>query len=373
MNKGFDLEIKGVVYGVLGGVYLLLFFRNILYKQLKLNFFIFYFLFLIYLLFLGVINENFSSYLFFDLLTFSSIIFIFLIGKEDKQSYFYKTLPRLGVWINIISLSLALLYVLNYGLTTSSIKTGRGLNDLKGSLFSPKYLMYGSFFIYPLVVYVKNKTDKLIYLIGMVFFIAFSLFMGSRGTTVIGIVVMGITYYVESKIEGKKILKLGRLVLIFFGLILFAVFSESNKIFSSIEYLLLRFESGKVGVHRNEEAFSVINSLTTSELFTGRGLGASNKYWIFSDLINGVNNVHYGSVFLLLKGGFFFLFMIYIKIISSLIKLWKHDVLKPYSIILITFIITDFSHNNFNNFANLIFMFVALTATNLIKYESTSR
>ena len=239
--------------------------------------------------------------------------------------------------------------------------------NVSTSLMSAKYLMYGSLFLYPLVTYVEKKSHRSIYFLGLMLFIIYSLLMGSRGSSVLALIILLVT----SKINmgNNKIQKSQSIKYLIFFIILISLFGFSNLI-SSFNYLSERFVSESLGDYRNLESLLVLESLSVQEFLVGRGFGAANKYWIFENVENGVNTVHYGPIFLILKGGVFFLIFIYSYLIKSFTRLWKIKYLRPYSIIIFTFIVLDFSHNNYTDYFKMVYVFFAIGLASQLKNEN---
>jgi hypothetical protein len=329
-----------------------------------------YFSYCFGLLVYGVLNGNFISFVYADVMAFGSAIFIFMPGwRNDKYIFFTDTLPKIGSVVNAISIFSVLFYISKYGLIMASIDTGRGLGTSSAKIMSPKHLLYGSFFIFPLVVYVKSNIGKSMYYMGMVCFVFFSLAMASRGTTIMAVFLFLLTILYSSK---EKVSISGlfnkKFFLIIVGILVFGVILyQIPAVKASVEYLVFRFtnDDREIGAARTKEATEILTSLNTFELFFGKGIGAANVYWIFAAVENGVNNVHYGWVFLILKGGITFLVLIYGKIILSIKKLWFKQDLQPYAFILIIFLMTEMSHTTFNSFYKLSFIFLAIFASGL--------
>jgi hypothetical protein len=190
--------------------------------------------------------------------------------------------------------------------------------------------------------------------------------MSSRSTTSIAIVVFILTnlHIKNIKINFKILLNKKFIFMIVTAFISVIILYQIPIIRSSVDLLIYRFfDEGEFGEHRTLESSIIYNSLTFYELIFGKGLGAANKYWIFNNVPNGVNSVHYGYMFLILKGGILFLIFIYGKIILKMISFLRSKELVPYGIILIAFLLLESSHTSFNSYYNLIFLFITLSAS----------
>ncbi len=366
----FNLKLK--VYYFLVPIILLYIFRNIgLSKKLGTFFFI-YLLYILILGFLGALNGNYYIFLYYDIIAFSSIFFALILLKFNFKFFYQYYLPRFGVYINAIAIVFTLYYISRYGFTVASIEEGRGLDDIKeGQLMSPKAFLGVSLLIYPLVSYITKSKFAWVYHISIMLYIFFSLAMASRGTTIAGLVVFILTYLQIKKIKLNLQLFFNlKFYLYLIGLLLvFVIFYQIPAIASATDYLIFRFTNGEsLGKGRTLEATNILSSLTTNELMFGKGLGASNTYWIFKHVKNGVNNAHYGWIFLILKGGVIFVVFIYGKILFSIFRLFKISKFAPYAICLIAFLMLEYAHTNFNNFLQLSWLFTLLFASN-IAYE----
>jgi len=283
----------------------------------------------------------------------------------SNTSFFFNVLPKVAFVINILSLTFLLIFILLNGFTMASVENGRGLDDLTTKLMSPKYFLSSSLFLYPLKTYINEKKKRIVFDVAIISYIFFSLAMASRSTTIIGIIVLIATNLnlKQIKINFSLFFNKRFQFFVFIGIFSAIILYQIPKIASAADFLVYRFtEEENLGESRTEEALEIFKALSTSELFFGRGLGAANTYWIFDDVPNGVNSVHYGWMFLILKGGIFFLIFIYGKIILKTIFFLRNKKLVPYGITLIAFLILEYSHTSFNSFYNLSFMFLALSA-----------
>jgi hypothetical protein len=364
---------KEIVYGFLSFtyfIYVLKYFKKLIRLLSSNRFFLVYIIFVIVLLFYGLILNNYNSYVLVDFFSFSSFLMILICFKNKKIIIFYTNIfPKLGVYINLISILFVIYYLFNYELTFASILVGRNLEIIDdGQLMSPKYLLYGSLFLYPLVVYLKSRTERLIYHFSIFLFLLFSLAMASRGTVVIGIITIVLTHLHANGIRFniKAVLNFKFIKYFFLLIILFLILYQNPVIGSATDYLIYRFTEEQTGELRSQEAQAIYDNLSSFELIFGKGLGAANSYWIFNQTPNGVNNTHFGWMFLILKGGLIFLTFIYGKIILSIISLIKHTLLVPYAFLLITFLLLEASHTNFNSFYRLIFLFISISAASNI-------
>jgi len=369
VDMAFNLQLK--VYYFLVPIILIYILRNIGFSKKLGTFFFIYLLYILVLAFLGALNGNYYIYLYYDLIAFSSIFFALIILKFNLKYFYQYYLPRFGVYINAIAIVFTLYYISKYGFTVASIEEGRGLNDVReGQLMSPKAFLGVSLLIYPLVSYIIKSKFAWFYHISIFLHIFFSLAMASRGTTIVGIIVFVLTYMHIKKIKLNFHLFVNlKFYLYIVGILLVSViFYQIPAIASATDYLLFRFTTESLGKGRTLEATTILNSLTTNELMFGKGLGASNTYWIFKHVKNGVNNAHYGWIFLILKGGVIFVVFIYGKILFSIFRLFKISKFAPYAICLIAFLMLEYAHTNFNNFLQLSWLFTLLFASN-IAYE----
>lgn len=375
VNFGFLLsivikyDIKTFVYALVGITYLFYLIKNINKTQINKTYFFFYLGYLLILFVYGVISNNFKSYIYADLFSFGAIIFMFISGKFNRLYFFTRVLPKIGVIVNVTILFFVIIYLIFYNTTIASIEGGRGLDDVTGKIMSPKQLMYGSLLLYPLSIYAEKRRDKFIYDISMVLFIFFSLAMASRGSTVVAILIFALTIFERRgvSLNFKSILSFKTFKIIVIMILALIIVYQIPKIGSAIDYLSFRFTSNEksIGADRTEETEAILSHLSFNQLIFGKGLGSSNIYWIFENVENGVNNVHYGWMFLILKGGIAFLIFVYGKVLLSITKLWNSKYLKPYCFILLAFIFLEFSHTMFTSFYLISFVFIALGAADV--------
>jgi hypothetical protein len=255
------------------------------------------------------------------------------------------------------------MFISEKGILISTMEERVMYGEQQGEVFSPKYFLYVSLFLYPLISYLSSKIDRLIFNISILLFLFFSLAMGSRGTTLTCLFVVVISNLYAKNNNIHSLLRCINMKFVFLLTCLFLLLYIIPVTRSAIDYLIFRFQHGEeyLGASRYEEAIEILKNLTQMQFLFGKGLGGANTYWIFSDLPQGVNTVHYGWAFLILKGGIILLCLVYGRILLSIWKLWKIRDNIPYAIILITFILLEFSHTNFNSLQNLSFMFIALS------------
>jgi hypothetical protein len=258
------------------------------------------------------------------------------------------------------------LFVLQNGLTISSLEFGRNLDNIEeGKLMSPKSFLYGSLYLYPLIRYLDSKKDKLIYHISIFLFVFFSLAMGSRGTTIIGIIVVILSNLSLNKANySNKIFSFSKVRIFFSIFIILFILYQIPILSSSVKYLIYRLLYGEeyIGASRMEEVTEIFKHLNLRQLIYGKGLGGANNYWIFSGDLHGVNTVHIGWMHLILKGGVLLLCLIYGRLFYAIKIMWKNNT-RPYCIILIAFLLTEFSHTNFNSIQNISYMFIAMSCS----------
>jgi hypothetical protein len=366
-NAAFKTGLNIYIYLII--LYVILLARNISYFNKFDTFFYLYITYIVFLAFLGALNSNYEIYYYYDVIAFLCIIFTMIPFRFNNEFFFTKYLPQLGIYINVIAIGFAFFHLIKHGINIASLAEGRGLDDIKeGQIMSPKYYLNASFFFYPLIIYLKNKNTSLIYHISIAMFIFFSLAMVSRGTTTAGIIIVILTHLRSrnTSLSFKTIFSANTFKYIMYAVVGFIIAYQIPAVASATDFLIYRFESEEVGAGRTEEAWEIYNNFSFNELIIGKGLGAANTYWIFSDVPNGVNNAHYGWMFLILKGGVLFTVFIYTKVILSIVKFSRNSLLSPYGISLIGFLLLEYAHTNFNNFLNLSYMFIALSASTAI-------
>lgn len=355
---------KYTIFIFLSVVYFVYLLINIKYLFSRKNAFLLYYFFYIFvLLILGLVNNNFHSYIYADLFSFSAPLFILISQRViDKKHFFLKTFPQIAVLLNFLALFFVVLFIKRNGFFISSFEYGRA------SIMSPKSILFVSLYTFPLINIVKSKNHRRIFIISMLLFVFFSFSMASRGTTIIALLLFLSTYLFNGK---KKLIILKKFkfyaTFVLFS-VCFCVLLNIPSIKGGADYFKNRFtEENLINSYRAEEASEILKSFTFKELLFGKGLGASNKCWIFSETENGVNNVHFGWVFLILKGGVAFCMFVYSSLLYAAFKLWKNKQLRPYSLIILTIFLLEFCHTNFTNFFPLSFLFIAASSSICVK------
>jgi hypothetical protein len=300
-------------------------------------------------------------------MSFSAFFLIFItLSQKNAFSFFTHDLVNFAYIINIISLIFCAIYLLKFGLTFGSIEQGRGVLVEDSTILSPKELLYNSLFFYPLISYCKSNRKLFVFHFSLGLFIIFSLAMASRGTSVIAIFVLFISLMHKKRVPiSFKIfvnLKFWKIVILTIVVIIGSL--QIPKVADSLDLLILRFTESdtSISAERDDEASEVLNGLSNSQFYFGKGLGGANTYWIFEFKANGVNNVHYGWLYLIMKGGVFFLIFIYTYIIFVLVSLFKNQTLRPYAISLAAFVLLEFTHTSFNSYYRLIYLTLSLSA-----------
>ena len=328
LSKVVQTDLNQFLFGFLLLVYIILLFNNIKNILRLQKYYFFLFLYILILTVYGVVNNNFISYILVDIFSFFSFLFIFMTYKTaNREIFFFNFFPKLGVYINLFSILFVFYSISINGLNFASIAFGRGLDDIGGNpLMSPKYLLYGSLFLYPMIGYLKSKMSRFIYNFAIFLFFIFSIAMASRGTVIISLIIIILTNLSEKglRFRLKTFISKKFISYIFIFISTVILLYQIPKIESATDYLIYRFTEESTGEERSLEASEIYDNLSTSEFIFGKGIGAANSYWIFSQTPNGVNNTHFGWMFLILKGGVLFLLFVYGKIILSIIKLYRH-------------------------------------------------
>lgn len=331
-------------------------------------------LYFLYLLFKGLVNNNFISYVQIDFFCFLFFLLVaFYPRKKGKLDFFLVDFPKIGLYVNLLGIIFSFYYFYLFGFQFSSMEVGRALVQDKEVLMSPKYILSGSLFVFPLVSYVKKRGVVLLYYFGVTLYILTSLAMASRGTTLMAAVIifLSLLHNKNIKISYKMIFNRKFLSIIGSIFLVLCLLYTQPKVGASVRYLNYRLFHGKseTAKHRKDEAQSVYDNISASVMLTGKGLGGANNYWIFENVKNGVNSAHFGWVYLILKGGVILVIIVYGGMLFAFIRLWRMKLMRPYSLIILLVFLLELSHTNFNNIYHLLFLGFAISASTLNENE----
>jgi len=311
--------------------------------------------FFLIMLMRGIIYKNWYIFIISDLSRFALMSFI-LYGNQNDIIKLYS---NLGSYL-FIGLPASLFFVLYYGVKPGTLEQRFiSSGDIETSMFF--FIIYPiahSLFLFPIIGSFKKKI-RIIIIISVFFIMIYSIMTLNRYFFITSLlsVITGLSFSkLRVKIKVLSFLVLGILVI---QIISFKGFnlSESSK---SLFYRLQM--KNDIFSGRDIEAIEFINSLNKNEIIFGKGLGGSQKTWIWSELPYGNNMIHFGFLYIIMKGGLLFLiFIISIFVISCSFMLMKKGIFVPIAISILIFIIADFMHTQWLYPFNLIYIFSSIS------------
>jgi hypothetical protein len=316
-----------------------------------------------YLLFCirGVLRMNYSSYLYLDIIKFSSFTMVLLpnaLGKYENQIInLLKSFKRYSFFV----LLLAIISFLKQGIGPAQSLDTRFGEDESTSLYAAVDIVYYSIFFLMFPRYFQNFKYKTVVVMSVFLMWVYSVFTLSRGlflgsSTAIFCLIYDISMARKKPLRFLMIVTLIAIIIYSF----FSVFLGSDTTNVVLGLLKERFFNNEdFSGGRNEEELLLWMDFSSLEFFFGRGFGGANSTWIWADLPNGINMAHKWYLHLLLKGGLIFVFlfvginlMVFFKIIMQ-----KKYLLLPFFIL---FFMASYGHTQFYSFTTMsIYWFFA--------------
>jgi hypothetical protein len=341
-------------------------------------FVVFLICYLFFMLLVGLISHNWSSYILFDVKNFFLLSILLVPFTTSTKDYIIKELPgQMATWL-YIGLPLSWYFILTVGLNPASAGN-RMVVDVDSMNFGFDYLFKFIDFSVLLLPFIKSiKGIKKILVIFSVFtFLLVSFFSVTRGATLVCILsFLSMIYLNISKsnrfYEGLKML----VVISVVTLITIQVYG-TDKLSSNFSYFLNRMTAKEnFTTYRSAELFDFLKFSSKDEIIFGRGMGGAHNYGIWSGpqglkLVHGMNMTHYGFLYLILKGGVVLLIILYGWTIFSMIKLWRYGgSYKSFSIVIFLYLFYEIS---IPKFYDPFYLFLLLLSIYLSKNLPTLR
>jgi hypothetical protein len=334
--------------------------------------------YLVILLIIGILNQNWSSYILFDLKSFLLLLIFLVPFNENTLKFITTKLPNtMAGWL-YISLPVSWYFILTMGLQPGSDGLRLAVsNNSNGFGFENTYTFIEfSVLLLPFITILKGFKKIIVIASAGTFFLV-SFFTITRGATLLCIISFILMSYMLSKSsKNKEKYKIFILFAVLFILIL--QIYESYKIYNSFSYFVERMTTEEnFTSYRSEEQYDFFTDSSITEIIFGRGLGGAHEFgiWKNTTLKHGINMTHYGYLFFVLKGGIILLIAIYGLAILSMIKLWKYGgIYKSFSIVIFLYLFYEIS---ITKFFDPIFMFLPLIsiflAKNLPKFNKQNK
>jgi hypothetical protein len=338
---------------------------------------IFYILlaYIVFLICLGILNGNFYKYIFFDIHIYASLVFLTFFSRDSSVTEHYDKIPKLFAKLLIISIPVASILFILFGSFNLKDTLGRSLLNNMNLDFDEKMFM-APIIIAPLIVPFVNRMSrslKYIVLFANTLVLIYGAITATRSVIIVSLIAFLSIINIRLKIKEN------RLYLILISVIVLTVFSITNKkvntlIRSKIDFAISRFEfKGTFTNGRNTEVEGLFKEYNTFELIFGRGAGAEQKFGFWKTKLkpqeHGINFTHFGFLYLILKGGFILLFIVYGLALYSLYILFRRGE-RPYFFVILIYLVYELSHTQFINYFYLLFLWLGISyALNLSMYK----
>ena len=329
------------------------------------NTFIFYIIvsYFIFLICRGLLFGNFYKYLIFDIHIYTAIVFLTFFNINFSNVKYYAQIPTLFAKLLIISIPAALLTFYFFG-SFNDIYARSLLNESNSNLDEKMFL--APILIAPLIVPFISELKrglKYVVIIATSLVLIYGILTATRSLIII------CTLSFLSLITFKKLFKKTTLIyLLLFTVIVIGLSYSKNKTISlisdSIAYSTVRFEKDNDYTSgRDTELYGLFEEFNLSELIFGRGAGAEQKFgfwkYVFAANEHGISFTHFGFLYLILKGGFILLIIVYGLALYSLVVLFRHGERKYFFVILI-YLAADLSHTQFINYFYVLFLWLSI-------------
>ena len=319
----------------------------------------------VFLIFRGLLLNNFYKYLIFDIHIYYSVFFLTFFNSENSYKKYYSQIPQIFSRLLIFSIPIAIVTFYLYGTLNINDLYARSLLGDENSGLDEKIFL-APILIAPLLVpFISEMKRSLKYtiLIANSLFLIYGVLTVTRSTIAIGILA-----FLSLLVQQTRIKKLKLYSIIIFSIIIifFSIPKKSNSSFlgNKIFYIIARFDKDNDYTSgRDTEVAGLFKEFSGSELLLGRGAGAEQKFGFwknqFSANEHGINFTHFGFLNLILKGGFILLLIIYGLALYSLFVLYSHGERKYFFVILI-YLIAELSHTQFVNYFYVMFLWISI-------------
>lgn len=309
---------------------------------------------------LGIAHGNQFDYMLTDFMHITPISILILGAPKFKKDFidnqlegYKRIMPILVIFYFLI------FYYMGYSWVGSTDARFAYNQDSKLSLFAP--LTPLAFFVFVLA-YNKIKANKIV-MISLVIGILANLHIGfttQTKTAFLGpIIILVLKLFINDSFKTK--LKYIIIFLVaYWGIIYFI-----NNYMPELSYLTDAFSdkfdtSNDSNTSRMDETLEYLSKCNVLQILLGKGFGGE-KIFNGEDFIGGVNMLHMGWGFLMMKGGVLLLIMIY----YPLLWIIYHDLKSKhyiFTIIAIYFLIKDQMHTNFTSWSG-VFLYWFLVYT----------
>ena len=340
----------------------------------------FLFIYLIVLLLIGYLRQNWISYYLLDFTNFFFLLILLIPFNNETLKYIATNLPKKMASLLYIGLPLSWYFILKIGLNPGSEieRVSGNLDAVSFDLISTYKLVDFSVLLFPFLP-MFSTIKKMVVILSLTTFFLVSFFTATRGGVFTCILSLLLTVYIYR----RQVFTVSRIVKIF-GLILIIILIIGNffgfeKIDDNVNYFFNRLDTKNENftTYREKEGDDFFKYSSFNEIIFGRGLGGAHSFGIWGEreglnLKYGMNMTHYGYLYLILKGGIVLLFLIYGMAIYAMIKLWKYgEEFKPFSIIIFLYLFYEISIPKFYDpFYLFLFLITIYLSLNLTKHQN---
>ena len=268
------------------------------------------------LLIIGLLMYNSIDHILFEILTILIILYGYLYGLDKKLSTEIFKKKYYFIFILISVLCFIATYhtrehLIDYDLTDFERNTATLAYDLSPLLdFWPFLFLFNLF---------SKKYNRIFTWLPIIIYFSYQIYFLKRAPSVRVITFLLMASYISS---GFKIINLKTILTIIVILILGVFFMPQN--------LSDRFIMSDTS--RTDEAFQMLNSLTSANLFFGKGIGGSfitsSTGLSYIDQLKGFGKyvTHIGVAYVILKGGIILFLLIMLQLIQSIKYYFKYQI-----------------------------------------------
>jgi len=321
-------------------------------------------IFYLLLLFRGYLRGNYLNYFYVDTAYFSSFSLILYansyINIRHQVSSFISSFSR----ILYVTLPLAIFIFVSRGFAPPKDLDSRFLDNDSAGLYTAVNVVFFSLYFIVFLNMLREVWTKLFLITSVIFIFLYSIITLSRGLLIASSFSLMCALFVNKGTSLSVVFLMKYLGLLVLSLFLFyisfsVIYGHDNFdiVLSLLKYRF--FDDPDFSGGRNEEERLLIADFSTFETIFGRGLGAANNTWIWSELPNGMNIVHKWYLHLFLKGGYFYIVLfIGVSVFGLLNALaQKNYFLIPFFVV---FFLLSSGHTQFYNFVSMSLFWIFL-------------
>ena len=361
------VSIKLIMYfGLLINVGIVFFcLRFLKFRSPQRSIAILYGLFIIGLTLWGVYNQNWVKFIISDIIIWMMGIVV-VIGSRDSNERLSRDLPKwVATWM-IFGVPISWYLIFKYQISPADFLLGQRFvygGDWSGQsygVFAPIQAIYASVYVLPFFFELKG-IRRIAVLLGAGTILIFGLLTVSRQFIIVPLVGFGSIFFTRRKILGSDNFRyLGYLLFLCVFFVSIWAYVYGSATLSTTGYAVIE-RITNIEENRSDDLRIYWEAQSAVHKLVGRGMGGSNRTWIWEELPYGVAMLHYGFGHVLLKGGIIFVLFIYSLTIFALYNLWRYSGEHCWFWVLIIFLITGFAHTEWGYFFPVIFFWLSIS------------